>query len=84
MANPKTGPKAFVESLDPIAKEEFRRRSCSGKKRYGSQDLAAFAQERHAEDLGENLEIYFCWFCRGFHIGHASKTGNRAKDVPSR
>jgi hypothetical protein len=61
---------------------QFRRRSCAGKKRYSSYVLAYAAQEGHAETFGETLEVYFCHFCRGIHLGHHSKEVERRKGHP--
>lgn len=47
------------------SKRRLRRKSCTGKVRYLSQDLALAALSA--------MTPYRCQFCNGFHFGHPPK-----------
>jgi hypothetical protein len=49
-----------------------RRKSCEGKKRYGSVAEARSAAWRSRVKSGDHIAEYKCEFCCGWHIGHRS------------
>jgi hypothetical protein len=58
------------------SKRHIRRKSCTGKRRYVTQQLAIAAKR------GRELDPYRCQFCGGFHLGHRSAhQGGDAKGV---
>lgn len=51
------------------AREERRRASCTGKLRHPKRAGAEKAAARQRREQGVGLEIYWCRFCRGWHLG---------------
>lgn len=52
-------------------------KSCSHKRRYPKKKQAAAAREDYWRDFGPvRMDIYFCGFCGGWHLGK-SKGGKR-------
>lgn len=49
--------------------EEQRRKQCDGKLKHGS----ILGAKQYLYDSKENLEIYPCKFCGGFHLGHKNE-----------
>jgi len=61
------------------SKRAIRRRQCEGKRAYPSLKSAYGAQRGHAQTLGETLGIYWCCFCRNYHLGHAVSPERRTR-----
>lgn len=57
---------AFEQS--PEASEEVRQRSCQGKARYKTAAGAGEAAKVFKARRGDDLRIYACEFCQGFHF----------------
>ncbi len=58
------------------SKRRLRRKSCTGKVRYLTQDQALAALKRftrHCEVWHGYMTPYRCAFCHGFHFGHPPK-----------
>jgi len=60
------------------SKRERRLRSCQNKVRHPTKEKAEEAlqsmfdtvdRDDHNHDM-ETLEVYECWYCLGYHIGH--------------
>jgi len=61
--------------LKKVESMEKRNQKCIRKKRYPTKDTAqvklVYMQESNGNRTrDENLEIYPCEFCNGYHIGH--------------
>ena len=52
------------------SKRHHRKRSCTGKKRYATEDEAQAAARRIAQRDGRPVDVYRCDFCRWLHVGH--------------
>ena len=52
------------------SKRNLRRRACVGKVAYTELGDAYAAQTGHARTFGETLGVYWCQFCRHYHLGH--------------
>ena len=61
------------------SKRHLRRRGCEGKCRHASLGDAYAAQTGHARSYRETLGIYFCQFCRAYHLGHPITSQKRTR-----
>lgn len=52
---------------------------CLGKNRHETVADAYTAQTAHAKAFGETLAVYFCTFCRSWHIGHPGGEAPRTR-----
>lgn len=48
-----------------------RERSCDGKDRFSSYAKAERSRDKWKERDGQELHIYACYFCYGFHLAHS-------------
>jgi hypothetical protein len=60
------------------SKRSLRRRGCEGKVRHETITDAYAAQSGHARTFGETLGVYWCTFCRGWHLGHTQQKRTRS------
>jgi len=67
------------------SKRQLRRRGCDGKIRHETIQDGYAAQSGHCRTFGETLGVYFCRFCKGYHLGHprgeTRLTRNNFKEV---
>lgn len=61
------------------SKRAIRRRMCRGKRGYVTIGGAYAAQRGHARHHGETLNLYFCPFCRHYHLGHPFLSERRTR-----
>lgn len=62
------------------SKRALRRKACSGKRRYGTEEeaRAGIAGLRRKEPATGWLTTYKCRFCGGFHFGHPTRRVRQA------
>jgi hypothetical protein len=61
------------------SKRNLRRRMCEGKRSYSTIKGAYAAQTGHAQCFCETLAVYFCSFCKRYHLGHPFLSERRTR-----
>lgn len=69
--------KPIPETRKALVRLGYRKKSCDGKKRHANYLEAVarmrFMEREYNERGGQPLNVYYCRFCDGYHIGHLPK-----------
>jgi len=60
------------------SKRNLRRKSCEGKDRYPSMDIASRYAKEACKRTHSWIVPYHCQFCGSYHIGHATPEAKRS------